>query len=361
MRFGFFNSYTLWGGGEKWHFTAAEYMANLGHEVFVFCDPAGELYKRVQAHEKLTPIAIEITKHSYWNPLTQLSFYRSFKNLKLDSLVFNAPRDVRSAAVAARKAGVRNIIYRNGMPVPIAQKKSFIRAFQYGLTELITISQEGKDVLENISPKLSAGHHIQVIPNAFDFGKVPTKQEVLPAKRENDEVILVTTGRLSEQKGQHYLLSACKILKDENIKFRLWMVGNGELENELKAQAQALGLSEQVEFLGFQSDVYPFLYHADIFVFPSLWEGRASSIIEAMAVGLPVVCFDISSMGETVTHKKTGLLAKAKDATDFAAQTKILAQSQSLRQEYGQAGSAEIKQDYNVQDIYRRWQKVLEK
>ncbi len=355
MRFAFFNSYTLWGGGEKWHFTAAEYMANLGHEVFVFCDPAGELYKRVQAHPKLTPVAITITKHSYWNPLTQWSFYRTFKKLHLDSLVFNAPRDVRSAAVMARRAGIRNVIYRNGMPIPIPQKKSFIRAFQAGLTALVSISKEGKELLETASPKLSAGHQIKVIPNAFDFEKLPKKNPTPPVPKQNDEIILVSTGRLSEQKGQQYLLAACGELLRQGLRFRLWLVGAGELEQQLKQQTQELGLQQHVEFIGFQGDVYPYLHHADIFVFPSLWEGRASSIIEAMALGLPVVCFNMSSMGETVTHEQNGLLAAPLDHHDFAAQIATLMREPQLRRQYGDNGRATIEKDFNVSEIYARW------
>jgi glycosyltransferase involved in cell wall biosynthesis len=357
MRFGFFNSYTLWGGGEKWHFTAAEYMANMGHEVFVLCHPDGELFQRINAHPKMTAIEIIITKHSYWNPFFQLELHLKLRSLNLDTLVFNAPRDVRSAALTSRFAGIPRVIYRNGMPFPIPQKRSMIWAFQKGLTQIVCISKENRRVLEKESPLLAKGHNIEIVTNAFDFTKVPE------AKTDQDDpkemTTLSNTGRLSEPKGQYLLFQSCYLLKKTGYKIKLLMAGDGELEEELKSLAASLDLKEEIEFLGFQKDIYETLYRSDIFAFTSIWEGTASSILEAQAIALPVVCFDISSMPEMVAHEETGLLAKAKDAEDFAFQLERLINSPDLRKSLGEAGRKNVKERFNVEDIYARWEAIL--
>lgn len=357
MKFGFFNSYTLWGGGEKWHFTAAEYMANLGHEVFVLCHPEGALFQRVKNHPKMTPVEIVVTKHSYWNPFFQLNLHLKLRSLSLDAIVFNAPRDVRSAALTSRFAGIPKVIYRNGMPVPIPQKRSMIWAFQKGLTQIVCNSKENRRVLKEETPLLSRGHDIEIITSAFDFDKVPE------AKTDQDtpkEVITFSnTGRLTDQKGQDLLFEACALLKTKGHKFKLLMAGDGELEDELKSLASKLNLNEEVEFLGFQKDIYSTLYRSDIFAFTSLWEGTASSILEAQAIALPVVCFDMSSMPEMVFHEQTGLLAKPKDPKDFADQLEKLINSPELRKKLGLAGRKNVQEKFNVEKIYARWAEVL--
>lgn len=357
MRLGFFNSYTLWGGGEKWHLTAAEYMANLGHEVFVFCHPEGALAERVRKHPGMQVVDVIVTKHSYWNPFFQLNLHLKLRSLNLDSVVFNAPRDVRSAALTCRIAGIAKIIYRNGMPIPIPQKRSTIWAFQKGLTQIVCISKENRRVLQKQTPLLSKGHEIEIITNAFDFDKVPeakTDQE-LP----KDTITFSNTGRLTEQKGQNLLFEACALLKQRGHQFKLLMAGDGELESELKSLAKKLNLENQVDFLGFQANVYSTLYRSDIFAFTSLWEGTASSILEAQAIGLPVVCFNMSSMPEMVVHEKTGLLARPKDAKDFANQLEKLILNPKLRKELGLNGRQSVQENFNVEKIYDRWAQVL--
>lgn len=357
MKFGFFNSYTLWGGGEKWHFTAAEYIANQGHEVFVLCHPEGALFQRVQLHPKMTPVEVIVTKHSYWNPFFQAQLHLTLRSLNLDAIVFNAPRDVRSAALASRLAGIPKVIYRNGMPIPIPQKRSMIWAFQKGLTQIVCISKENRRVLQEETPLLSKGHDIEIITNAFDFNKVPAAKTDQNTPKEL--ITLSNTGRLTDQKGQDLLFEACALLKQRGYKFKLLMAGDGELENELKSLARKLNLDKEVEFLGFQKDVYTTLYKSDIFAFTSLWEGTASSILEAQAIALPVVCFNMSSMPEMVFHEQTGLLAKAKDPQDFADQIERLIKSPELRKKLGNAGRKNVQENFNVEKIYARWAKIL--
>lgn len=359
MRMGFYNSYTIWGGGEKWHFSAAEFMAKKGHEVFVLCDPDGELSQRVRATSNLAPVDIKVNKHSYWNPFALLKTYSTLKKLKLDALIFNAPHDVRNVAFIARQLGIKKIIYRDGMPVPIPEKKSTILAFQKGLTHIVSISKENRRILQEKTPCLSAGHEIKILTNAFDFSLVPEKQPDQKTDQAPRPLTLVTTGRLSEQKGQIYLLEACALLKSRGHQFILNMIGDGELKEQMVQKVKELGLEDRVHFLGFQKNVYEHLLASDIFVFPSLWEGTASSIIEAQACGLPVVCFEISSMPEMVEHQVTGLLSRPKDSEDFALKIEELIISKELREKLGAQAKKNVIDNFNVEKIYNAWEEFI--
>jgi glycosyltransferase involved in cell wall biosynthesis len=103
---------------------------------------------------------------------------------------------------------------------------------------------------------------------------------------------LVAAGRLSKEKGFDVLLDAmprvCAALPDAG----LTILGEGALKPDLQAQRERLGLSKAVHLIGFQRNPYPYFRHADLFVLPSRFEGMPGVVIEALAVGTPVVASD---------------------------------------------------------------------
>jgi glycosyltransferase involved in cell wall biosynthesis len=117
-----------------------------------------------------------------------------------------------------------------------------------------------------------------------------------------------TVARLSPEKGIHHLLYAHSILQARGITIRLVLVGDGPQRGELEALAKTLGISSNVEFLGFQDNVETFLSTFDFFVLPSMTEGIPLSLLEAMANGLPVVATKVGGIPEIVVHQESGLL-----------------------------------------------------
>jgi glycosyltransferase involved in cell wall biosynthesis len=103
---------------------------------------------------------------------------------------------------------------------------------------------------------------------------------------------LVAAGRLSKQKGFDILLEAMALVRNSLPNCVLTILGDGELRSELLAQRERLGLIEAVHLIGFERNPYPYLQHADLFVLPSRFEGMPSVVIEALAVGTPVVASD---------------------------------------------------------------------
>ena len=102
---------------------------------------------------------------------------------------------------------------------------------------------------------------------------------------------LLAIGRLSWQKGFDVLLDALALVR-KKILAQLTILGEGPLETDLKAQKERLGLMESVRFVGFQTNPYPYFKHADLFVLSSRYEGLGNVILEAMALGVPVVATD---------------------------------------------------------------------
>jgi len=131
---------------------------------------------------------------------------------------------------------------------------------------------------------------------------------------------LVTAGRCSSQKGYDILLQAFALVRNVHQCASLTILGEGEERHGLERMAARLGLAGAVRFLGFQSNPYPYIKRADLFVSSSRYEGSANAILEAMACGTPVVATDCpSSNREVIEEGVTGWLAQVEDPQSLAA------------------------------------------
>lgn len=131
---------------------------------------------------------------------------------------------------------------------------------------------------------------------------------------------LVTVGRLSEQKGQLVLLDALAVLKREGVPFRMTIVGDGPLRPQLERGIHDLGLEHHVELAGWQSnsEVRALICGARALVLPSFAEGLPVVLMEAFALGRPVVATYVAGIPELVTDRACGWLVPAGDADQLA-------------------------------------------
>lgn len=150
---------------------------------------------------------------------------------------------------------------------------------------------------------------------------------------------LVYMGTIEPRKGLIYLIKALRILKGKGNNYTLTIVGKtvDELyKNNLDILIDEAGL--EVRYTGFidESEKNRLLSEADVFVFPSLLEGYGMVICEAMAHGLPVVCFDNSAMPFTVQNGKNGILVPDRDHLKFANAIKCIVEDRKLREKLSQ-------------------------
>lgn len=156
--------------------------------------------------------------------------------------------------------------------------------------------------------------------------------------RPPDQPLLVACGRLHPQKGYPYLLAAVAKVR-QSLPVQLWIVGEGALRPVIERQIQALGLTDTVHLLGFQTNPYQYMAAADVFVLSSLYEGFGNVVVEAMACGAPVVATDCPhGPAEILEGGKSGLLVPPGDADALAQQLLIALKSEELRSALARRG-----------------------
>jgi glycosyltransferase involved in cell wall biosynthesis len=155
--------------------------------------------------------------------------------------------------------------------------------------------------------------------------------------------LLVTVARLHVQKGYGDLLTAVPELAAEFPDIRFLWIGDGDLRESLQRQIQDAGLQDRVLLLGYRADLAQFYLAADLFVFPTHFEGGASfALVEAMAHGAPVVSSDASGIPEVVEDRVHGLLYPAKDAGALAEAIRYALQHPREMETLAQAGRMRV-------------------
>ena len=134
-----------------------------------------------------------------------------------------------------------------------------------------------------------------------------------------DTRLLLTVGRQEFQKGHEYLIRAFAAVRDDHPAARLMIAGRqGHMSDRLAALVDELELGESVDLLGHRPDVADLLCAADLFVFPSLYEGLGGALIEASAMGLPIVASDLPALREVVDEYRNASLVPPGDAERLA-------------------------------------------
>lgn len=145
---------------------------------------------------------------------------------------------------------------------------------------------------------------VPIILNGIDLSRCLVKNNY----DIKDTIKILHIGRFSEQKNHKGLIDAFKIfhaLKPNSI---LKLIGTGDKFDEINEYVAENNLTDSVQFLGIQTNVYPYINEADIFVLPSLYEGIPITLIEAMGTGIPIVATNVGGIPDMLTNGKNAIL-----------------------------------------------------
>lgn len=171
----------------------------------------------------------------------------------------------------------------------------------------------------------------------------------------DQEVVYVFMGRLTKDKGVEVLLSAYQLLSSTFEHTRLLLIGEDEDNYSLKMIA-----SERVLYTGHTDAPFRLLQAGDIFCLPSFREGFGNSVIEASAMGLPVICSDIYGLQEALEDDVTGLRCKTGDVSSLFECMKRLYEDVSLRNKLGQNGRHRVVSVFSHERVTASWVEYYE-
>jgi glycosyltransferase involved in cell wall biosynthesis len=177
-----------------------------------------------------------------------------------------------------------------------------------GTDHIIAVAHKVKDVLiqDGISSEKVSVVHSGADMNRFHgiHGDHLLQEFSLPPHAP----ILGNIGYLVEHKGQKYLIQAMAKVVQKFPEAHLLIVGKGKLEKELKGLTAQLGLNKHIIFTGFRSDIGAFMNIFDMLVVSSTGEGLSATIVDALALEIPVVTTDAGGIPEIITHGETGII-----------------------------------------------------
>jgi glycosyltransferase involved in cell wall biosynthesis len=171
-----------------------------------------------------------------------------------------------------------------------------------------------------------------------------------------------TVGRLDEVKGHRTLIAAIPHILTKHPRAYFLLLGDGPEHQSLQAQAERAGVLEHVRFCGHVDDVENILPGLDLFVLPSNYECSPVALLEAMAVGLPLVANRVGGIPEMVENDVNGLLISPASSSELAAAVNVLLADEGLRDRLGRAARATACSRFNrdaglalLQDQYLRY------
>jgi glycosyltransferase involved in cell wall biosynthesis len=210
---------------------------------------------------------------------------------------------------------------------------------------IVAVANEEREAA--IADRIVGADRVHTIYNGVTCDlTIAVNPELLAFKGEH--VLFGLVAALRDQKGLPTLLQALPQLHDLTDRMRFAIVGNGPMEQEVRA-AVADGLSDFVGCFAFTEPMEAHLAALDVFVLPSYWEGLPIAALEAMCMGLPVIATAVNGTPEAVLHEQTGLIVAPHDAGALARAIRELVDDAERRASMGSAGRERVRATFNTQ------------
>jgi glycosyltransferase involved in cell wall biosynthesis len=283
--------------------------------------------------------------------------YKYLKNKKpqiVHTHLFGADTWGRIAAIKARVPVI--ITTEHNINLSEGYFKRLIKKFLSLFADrIIAVSEGVKEYSieeEGINPD-----KIEVIYNGIDLNNFPFRgsKEI---SLENIKAGVIA--RLREQKGHIFLIRALPQIINKYPGFRLKIIGGGELESGLKEAVSRLNLNKYVEFFGDRQDILQILNELDLFILPSLWEGLGMSVLEAQAVGVPVLVSNTGGLKEIVRDKINGVLFEPGDSGSIFEAIDWALRNKAELPKIVSAGRKNVEDNFDLRQKIKKYEEVYQ-
>jgi glycosyltransferase involved in cell wall biosynthesis len=324
------------GGGQTALLLLAENLDKHLFEVFVCSGGEGPLAEAVRRRE-IPYVSVSLEKKSGSRSRREIA--AALRDLKIDVLHTHGGVAGLHGRAAARLAGIPFLVhtlhgihylhYRN----PLLRRLYVLLERKYSrfTDRLVLVCQS--DLRQARRYRLSPESKMTVILNGLDVSRKPEAVNVVRRRSEfglaADGPIIGTVSRLHRQKGVVHLLRAGPSIFGAFPGSRIVVVGDGPQADKMRREARRLRIGERCLFLGAREDARALMTVFDIFVLPSLWEGLPFVLVEAAALGTPIVATSVDGVPEIIEDGQTGLLVPPGDSRTLSEAVIRLLRNQS--------------------------------
>ncbi|MDJ0947675.1 MAG: glycosyltransferase [Alphaproteobacteria bacterium] len=258
------------------------------------------------------------------------AFYRLFRRLRPHIVVTQSPPANLLARTAAKWAGVRVLISTENwirppeppqrLPIPYIRSR-WSRWIDRHSSAILAASQHIVQLKEEEQEQDQSKTPVVLSPAPFELKRFLAGRAELPESRrltDPSRPIIGVIGRLDRQKGQTYAIAAMPRIVDAIPEARMRIVGAGPEEHALRERVACLNLEEHVTFLGFQRDVCGEMAGTDIMLLPSLEEAFGLVLVEAMAMGLPIIATRVGGVPDVLHDGAFGRLVDPRNSEELS-------------------------------------------
>ena len=349
-----------WRGGQSQALLTVKGLRALGHDAQLLSVRESPLARRAAAAD--IPVH-EVAKNAR-RTRASLLLRKLLSKQNYDALHANEPHALTAAWLAGAQARTHVVVSRR-VAYPLSGSGLARKRYQTA-QRIVAISHfVEKSVLESGQPP----EKVVVVYEGVEVPPSPTAEARLQARQRwgvtGDQKLLGCIGYLLPEKGQEIAIRALSKIHAKTAAARLLLAGDGPCRPALEALVQQLGMQDKVIFAGFVEDVSQVYVALDAFVFPSLAEPLGTSLLAAMAWGLPVVAVASGGVPEYVRDGDNGLLAAQPHPDLFSTGIVRLLSNESLRIGLGQKARRTIEERFSaglmVKNTIHIYEDVLQK
>jgi glycosyltransferase involved in cell wall biosynthesis len=361
MRILLTNSTTIFAGGEDYVLILAKYLRERGHSVHISAIPGHLLL------DKATEAGIPVVPIPYgdMSKVFQVSrmLRRPVRSLGIDIVHSNANYDRTCAAIACAWTPARHVAGIHSTH-SIQHNITHLLRNRYGTARFITDADAGRDVL--IAEDRIPAERITTVPIGIEEDPPEVRAAMRAKTRQrlgvaDDVVVIGNVARLVPFKGHRVLLDAIAIVVREHPRVLFPIIGDGELQDDLSAQARTLGIEQHVRFLGFQDHLEEWYPAFDIYTHSSLElaaEMFPIAILRALAAALPAVCTRVGGIALMIEDGATGHLVPPDDPPALAAALNRVVHDPALRRTMGLAAGERFKKNFHAAAMAEKVEQV---
>jgi len=317
----FIITYLELGGAQKQLLSILQYLNKDLYDIHLISGSEGYL---VEEFKKVKGISLKLSPYLrreinlFFDILAFVHIYRYTKNHSFDIVHVHSPKASVLGRWAAYFAGVKNIIYTvHGWP--FHKLMNFFSYWLYWFIEFISAKITNKIVVVSkadfkfaIDSRITKINKLELIYYGIDIDKFsPTLTFRRESFIDNKKIIVVSS--FKKQKGLKDFLNVARLIISKISDVRFIVIGNGPMFRAIKKNIKKDGLDNNIQLVGWQKEIEPYYKDASLLLLTSLWEGLPVSLIEAVAVGLPVVTTDTGAVRELIKDGKNGRIVGIKD------------------------------------------------